>query len=219
MSRITLVLALMASFLVCAECSERGTSSESPSLAKGISAQERRALVALYEPQKETQTIGAIAHRHCRLIWLILHQGVRLRRTWSGCQPEVEASPHYQGDPPAPNLRLSDRTTEPSSPQSTAGAAIFEPGGGAGSGSGLSTANHCRSRCHGGNFSFEEMSVLVGWCLPGRRRQRRRKLQPPLSEGQPPHAARSQSDGQRRSQDQRKHLRDCVSPLGPAPGT
>jgi len=77
MSRITLVLALMASFLVCAECSERGTSSESPSLAKGISAQERRALVALYEPQKETQTIGAIAHRHCRLIWLILHQGVR----------------------------------------------------------------------------------------------------------------------------------------------
>ena len=23
------------------------------------------------------QTIGAIAHRHCRLIWLILHQGVR----------------------------------------------------------------------------------------------------------------------------------------------
>jgi hypothetical protein len=77
MSRITLVLALMASFLVCAGCSERGTSSESPSLAKGISAQERRALVALYEPQKETQTIGAIAHRHCRLIWLILHQGVR----------------------------------------------------------------------------------------------------------------------------------------------
>jgi hypothetical protein len=23
------------------------------------------------------QTIGAVAHRHCRLIWLILHQGVR----------------------------------------------------------------------------------------------------------------------------------------------
>jgi hypothetical protein len=23
------------------------------------------------------QTIGAIAHRQCRLIWLILHQGVR----------------------------------------------------------------------------------------------------------------------------------------------
>jgi hypothetical protein len=49
MSRITLVLALMASFLACTECSERGPSTESPSLAKEISAQERQALVALYE--------------------------------------------------------------------------------------------------------------------------------------------------------------------------
>lgn len=49
MSRITLVLALLVSFLVCAECSERGTSGESPSLAEGISAQERQALVALYQ--------------------------------------------------------------------------------------------------------------------------------------------------------------------------
>jgi hypothetical protein len=42
------VLALMVGFLVCAECAERGTS-QSPSLAGGISAKEREALVALYE--------------------------------------------------------------------------------------------------------------------------------------------------------------------------
>ena len=63
------------------------------------------------------------------------------------------------------------------------------------------------------------MPLLVGRCLPGRRRERRRKLQPPLSKGQPSHAALTQSGCQRRSQNQRKHLRDRVSPLGPAPGT
>jgi len=42
-------MVLMAAFLACAECSERGTSSESPSSGKGISAQERQALVTLYE--------------------------------------------------------------------------------------------------------------------------------------------------------------------------
>ena len=31
-------------------------------------------------------------------------------------------------------------------------------------------------------------ALLVGRCLPGRRRECRRKLQPPLSKGQPPHA-------------------------------
>src|ERR1700688_2146652 len=63
------------------------------------------------------------------------------------------------------------------------------------------------------------MSLLLGWCMPRRRRKRWRELQPPVSEGQPPHAACSQSVRQRRSQDQRKHLRNCVSPLGPALGT
>src|SRR2546427_1131765 len=33
-----------------------------------------------------------------------------------------------------------------------------------------------------------------GWCLPGRRRERRRKLQPSLSEGQPSHAALTRSE-------------------------
>src|SRR6266853_6413168 len=92
-------------------------------------------------------------------------------------------------------------------------------GGSARSGSGLSTTDHCRSRFHCSDLSLREMSLLVGWCLPGRRRERRRKLQPSLSEGQPSHAALTQSGCERRSQNQRKHLRDRVSPLGPAPGT
>jgi hypothetical protein len=80
-------------------------------------------------------------------------------------------------------------------------------------------ADHRRSRPQGRDLSLWEMSLLLGGGLPGRRRERRRELQPPVSEGQPPHAALTQSGGQRRSQDQRKHLRDRVSPLGPTPGT
>ncbi len=92
-------------------------------------------------------------------------------------------------------------------------------GGGARSGSGLSAADHCRSRRYRSDLSLREMPLLLGRCLPGRRRDRRRKLQPPLSKGQPPHATLTQSSCERRSQDQRKHLRDRVSPLRPAPGT
>ena len=92
-------------------------------------------------------------------------------------------------------------------------------GGSARSGSGFSTADHCRSRPQGRDLPLREMSLLLGGCLPGRRRERRRELQPPVSEGQPSHATLTQSGGQRRSQNQRKHLRDRVSPLGPTPGT
>src|SRR5712691_1276954 len=63
------------------------------------------------------------------------------------------------------------------------------------------------------------MSLLMGRCLPRRRRERRRKPQPPLSKGQPSHATLTQSSCECRSQDQRKPIRDRVSPLGPAPGT
>src|SRR5882724_9488425 len=63
------------------------------------------------------------------------------------------------------------------------------------------------------------MSLLVGRCLPWRRRERRRQLQPPLSKGQPSHATLTQSSCECRSQDQRKYLRDRVSTLGPAIGT
>ena len=66
----------------------------------------------------------------------------------------------------------------------------------------LSAADHCRSRPYRNDLSLREMSLLVGWGLPGRRRERRRKLQPPLSEGQPPHATLTQSSCERRGQDQ-----------------
>src|ERR1700752_4664164 len=55
-------------------------------------------------------------------------------------------------------------------------------------------------------FPTREASLLVGGCLPGRRRERRCELQPPLSQGQPSHATPTQPDGQCRSQNQRKHL-------------
>jgi hypothetical protein len=78
--------------------------------------------------------------------------------------------------------------------------------------SGLSTTNHCRSRPNRSDFSLREMPLLVGRCLLGRRRECRRKLQPPLSKGQPPHATVTQSDCERRSQDQRKQSsRSCIA--------
>ena len=49
MSRIAQALGLMASFLVCTADFRQPTLSGPPSSAKGISAQERQALVALYE--------------------------------------------------------------------------------------------------------------------------------------------------------------------------
>src|SRR5215472_48568 len=63
------------------------------------------------------------------------------------------------------------------------------------------------------------MPRLLGGCLPRRRRECGSELQPPVSEGQPPYAAHSQSGCQRRRQGQRKYLRDCVSPSSTAPGT
>src|ERR1700693_1348665 len=117
--------------------------------------------------------------------------------------------------------RRADRPTRPGNgqPAQRAPRCRSAAGGGTGSGSGLSTADHCRSRPYCSDLSLREMSLLVGRCLPGRRRERRRELQPPLSKGQPSHATLTQSSCERRRQDQRKHLRDRVSPFSPAPGT
>src|SRR4029077_3112377 len=41
-------------------------------LRNAVGWRSRRAV-----PTAQNQAIGAIAHRQCRLIWLILHQGVR----------------------------------------------------------------------------------------------------------------------------------------------
>src|SRR6266436_3276798 len=110
--------------------------------------------------------------------------------------------------------RPGDRQSAPSAPRRRRAAS-----GGAGAGSGFSDPDHCRSRAHGSDLSFGEAPLLVGGRLPGRRRERRRELQPPLSAGQPPHAASTQSGRERRRKGQRKYLRDCLSALGPTPGT
>ena len=81
---------------------------------------------------------------------------------------------------------------------------------------GIFDRDHCRSRSHCRDLSLREVSLLLGGCLPRRRRERRCELQPPVAERQPPHATLTQSGCERRSQDQRKHLRNCVSPHGTA---
>ena len=83
---------------------------------------------------------------------------------------------------------------------------------------GIFDRDHCRSRSHCRDLSLREVSLLLGGCLPRRRRERRCELQPPVAEGQPPHAALTQSGCQRCRKDQRKHLRNCVSPHGTASG-
>jgi transposase len=55
-------------------------------------------------------------------------------------------------------------------------------------------------------FSLCEMPRLVGWSLPGHGRDRRGKLQSPLSQGQSSDATPTQSGSECRSQDQRKYL-------------
>src|SRR5216110_251589 len=61
------------------------------------------------------QAIGAIAHRQCRLIWLILHQGVRYEeRGPAVTQQSKQARTHSKNDPATANPRLSDRTAESS---------------------------------------------------------------------------------------------------------
>ncbi len=70
------------------------------------------------------QVIGAIAHRQCRLIWLILRPSTvsvdlvdpaprsPLRGTRSSGYQTISASTHRQNDPPTPQTRLPSRTTK-----------------------------------------------------------------------------------------------------------
>ena len=74
------------------------------------------------------QAIGAIAHRQCRLIWLILHQGVRYEERGPAVTKQSKAKAHGENDPATPKPRLSDRTTE-SFIQPSTSAVIFEPVG------------------------------------------------------------------------------------------
>jgi nicotinate-nucleotide--dimethylbenzimidazole phosphoribosyltransferase len=51
------------------------------------------------------QTIGALAHRQCRLIWLILHQGVRYEERGPAVTRQIKAKAHSENDPATPNSR------------------------------------------------------------------------------------------------------------------
>jgi len=72
------------------------------------------------------QAIGAIAHRQCRLIWLILHQGVRYEERGPAVTTRSKQK-RTQNDQATPKSRLPDRTTQFSTPQFNTSAVIFNP--------------------------------------------------------------------------------------------
>jgi hypothetical protein len=72
------------------------------------------------------QTIGAVAHRQGRLIWKILHQGVRYEERG----PAVNLKSRQRRTarhPRTPKPRLSDRTSEFPTCRSSRRAMIFDP--------------------------------------------------------------------------------------------
>ena len=61
------------------------------------------------------QAIGAIAHRLCRLVWKILHDGVVVRGTRTGRHQTARAAPRGEDDPGTSESRLPRRTRSSSS--------------------------------------------------------------------------------------------------------
>ena len=55
------------------------------------------------------QTIGAIAHRLCRLIWKILHQGIRYEERGPAVSRTSDAATGRQDDPGTAKPRLPSR--------------------------------------------------------------------------------------------------------------
>jgi hypothetical protein len=53
------------------------------------------------------QTIGAIAHRLCRLIWLILHQGVCYEERGPYGEPKVAVPANSEDNPRTTKARVS----------------------------------------------------------------------------------------------------------------
>ena len=72
------------------------------------------------------QPIGAIAHRQCRLIWLILHQGVRYEERGPAVRKQSKQKRTARMIRQLTKPRLSDRSAESSTQPSTS-AVIFEP--------------------------------------------------------------------------------------------
>ena len=70
------------------------------------------------------QTIGAVAHRQCRLIWKILHQGVRYEERGSAVHTKSKQRRAARMRTPKP--RLSGRTSDFSTGQCTM-RVIFDP--------------------------------------------------------------------------------------------
>jgi hypothetical protein len=70
------------------------------------------------------KTIGAIAHRICQLIWMILYKGVRYEERGPAVCEQSKRVPHCPNDPDTPEARLPSRTSRGSGMSS----AIFDPG-------------------------------------------------------------------------------------------
>ena len=64
------------------------------------------------------QTIGAIAHRLCRLIWKMLHQGVAYEERGPAVTKQRSATSRREDDPGTPKLRLPRRALTTSIRQS-----------------------------------------------------------------------------------------------------
>jgi hypothetical protein len=73
------------------------------------------------------QTIGAIAHRQCRLIWLILHRAVRYQELGPAVTKQSKQRRTNENDPVTPKSRLSDRAAESTTIQSNIRTVIFDP--------------------------------------------------------------------------------------------
>jgi transposase len=58
------------------------------------------------------QTIAVLAHRLCRLIWKILHQGARYEERGSCSKRKDQAPTHRQNDPGTSQARVSNRTDQ-----------------------------------------------------------------------------------------------------------
>jgi transposase len=73
------------------------------------------------------QAIGAIAHRLCRLIWKILHQGIHYEERGPAVSRQSTQA-RAQNDPRTPKPRLPRRTRHRSINQSCMSGEIFDPG-------------------------------------------------------------------------------------------
>jgi Transposase IS116/IS110/IS902 family len=84
----------------------------------------------VYRRLGHNQTVGAIANRLCRLIWINLHPRDPLRGTRPGRLRKVDVNTRSESDPAAPKPRLPRGTVDCSSQPSMrtrVGGGIFAP--------------------------------------------------------------------------------------------